>query len=136
MTLNTWTPENLFKKITPEATAIALQEYIHIGALDNLEPVIESLTPEQIAGLTPLMKQSIEFWYTTADKLSQEEVIYLIHFFTLAEEKNSSLFAGKHSPVIALNKLLKKRNTPLSKEQLLWIKSHSSNRFLPNGSAL
>jgi hypothetical protein len=136
MTLNTWTPENASAKISADDIEKTLLEYIHIGAQQNLEQAIAELSPQQIQALTPLMKQDIAFWHTAADKLGTAEVIHLIHFFTLAEEKNSQLFAGKQSPVIALNKLLKKRNTPLSKEELLWIKSHSSNRFLPNGSVL
>lgn len=136
MTLNTWTPESQLAAISATDTAATLQEYIHIGAQENLEQCIENLSPDQIQALTPLMKQDIGFWHSAADKLSNTEVIHLIHFFTIAEEKNSQLFAGKQSPVIALNRLLKQRNSPLSKEELLWIKSHSSNRFLPNGSVL
>jgi hypothetical protein len=136
MNINTWSPNNDGSTSSLDAHTISLQAYIEIGASDSIESTIDALPENTIALVTPLIKQDINFWQIAAEKLSSENIIHLIRFFTLAEEKHSALFAGNDSSVIALNKLLKLRKTPLSKNELLWIKAHTSNRYLPNGSIL
>lgn len=134
MSINTWIPAPEKNADTINISTQQLQELISIGKDNNIAEAIMQLSLSQIDTLAPLMKQPAAFWHNTAAALSAEDIVALIRFFTLAEEKHSALFAGNQSPVIALNKLLRKRDTPLPKAELLWIKAHSSNRFLPNGS--
>ncbi|MGB5325866.1 MAG: hypothetical protein WBN40_10640, partial [Pseudomonadales bacterium] len=57
----------------------------------------------------------------------------LMRFFTCAEMQLPGWQAGDKSPVIAINKILKRRGHKLDKAMLGWIRQHSDNRFLPNG---
>lgn len=134
MSINTWSPDSENTDIT--ASALELKEYIDIGASDAIVIAVENLSAKNIHLLTTLIKQDSVFWQTAAKNLSTENIIHLMRFFTLAEEKHSALFAGKEASVIGLNKVLKIRKTPLPKEELLWIKAHTTNRYLPNGSVL
>lgn len=134
MSLGTWEPESPSTTIKPEQ--LNLSDFVAIGYSENRQAEIQGLDNERITALRPLMKQSKDFWFDAAAEKTRDDIIALIHFFTLAEELHSELFAGDQSPVIALNKLLRKRKEPLDKEMLLWIKANSSNRFLPNGSVL
>lgn len=136
MSINTWNPDSELQKKTPAATSINLQDYIDTGASASIEEEIRELAKSRIDELTPLMKQPENYWRTATKSLPDANLWHLIRFFTVAEEIHGQLFAGKESPVIALNRLLKQRNAPLSREQILWIKSHTTNRYLPNGSVL
>lgn len=85
------------------------------------------------AALSYCMKQNQDYWFSCAEALNNDELWQLMQFFTLAEEADTAWAAGDQSPVIHLNKLRKSRDEKLQKEQLQWIREHSSNRFLPNG---
>lgn len=130
--MGTWDPDSINK--TLNSTDIDITPFIILGAEKNVHEAVANLSSETINTLTPIMKQERSFWHTVASNLSNDDIINLIRFFTLAEEQHSQLFAGDSSPVIGLNQSLKQRKTPLSKELLQWIKNNSSNKFLPNGS--
>lgn len=132
MSLGTWDPDSENK--TLNTTDVDINQYIPLGEETAVEKTTADLSNDAINTLTPLMKQERSFWHSVATNLSDDEIIKLIRFFTLAEEKHSQLYAGDNSPVIGLNQSLKQRKKPLSKEFLQWIKTHSSNKFLPNGS--
>ncbi len=134
MSLGTWTP-NTEKKVL-DINEIDISQFIPLGSEENVSISVTTLTDEQLHLLTTLIQQERDFWQQAAVDLSAENIICLIRFFTLVEEQHSQLTAGNNSPVITLNKILKQRKTPLSKEMLQWIKTNSSNRFLPNGSVL
>ena len=130
MAIETWSPDT-----EPESSeAFDLAKLLNIALLDNRDATVFHLTDEQINWLQPLMKQSKNFWHNHCSELPIETLKSLIYFFTLSEEKYSVLEAGNDSPVIAFNKILKEKKSPLSKEDLLWIKENSRNKFLPNGS--
>ena len=78
------------------------------------------------------MQQSKASWHTVARALSNDELIALIRFFTVAESL-PGWQAGNQSPVIWLNQVLKQRGVKLDRTLLQWIKAHSDNRFLPHG---
>jgi hypothetical protein len=132
MSTNTWIPDSPL----PASNSIDLKKIIAIGQAENIETLVEQLPKLDIDTLTPVMKQNIEYWHSQITTFHRSDIIALIRFFTLAEEKHSQLFAGKQSPVIALNKWLKLQKMPLNKDELLWIKNNTSNRYIPNGSAL
>ncbi|CAA0084778.1 Uncharacterised protein [BD1-7 clade bacterium] len=134
MTLGTWDPNIANKKLEAKETDLA--NYIEWGAEEIVESQCKNLPPETLSILIPLMKQSRTFWQEATESLVVDDVIKLIRFFTLAEEHNSQLEAGNDSPVIGLTRALKSRGESLDKTLLLWIRQHSSNRYLPNGSVL
>lgn len=111
-----------------------MSEWINLGDKSQVNDNVSRLTQEQLAQLQVLIRKTAEFWRQTASELNNDSIFTLIYFFTVAEEKHSVLKMGNNSPVIALNQVLKSRNCLLSKDDLLWIKQNSSNRFLPNGS--
>ena len=66
---------------------------------------------------------------------SSERLIEWVRVLTLAEESVPGCEAGAKSPVIALARLLRDRGD-YPAELTSWIKSVSSNRFLPYGSLM
>lgn len=134
MTISTWNPAASKKNVT--AREINLDSWIVMGEEMHVESQVKQLSSKAIDELTPLMKQETTFWQEAAKEIPSEKILCLIRFFTLAEEIHHQLSAGENSPVIALNRILKSRKQPLSKEMLAWIKKNSTNRFLPNGSVL
>ncbi|MBB5212908.1 hypothetical protein [Microbulbifer hydrolyticus] len=72
-------------------------------------------------------------WLEEAPNWNSTQVWALIRFFTLAEMQLQDWQGGAESPVIPLAKSLRQRKMPLQREQLLWIRQHSDNRYLPYG---
>ncbi|HEY8569336.1 hypothetical protein [Microbulbifer sp.] len=72
-------------------------------------------------------------WLEEAAQWDDGQVWALIRFFTLAEAQLQDWQGGAESPVIPLAKSLRLRKSPLAREQLLWIRQHSDNRYLPYG---
>ncbi|NRB41258.1 MAG: hypothetical protein HRU20_22760 [Pseudomonadales bacterium] len=134
MSIASWQPDS--EKQTLALTDDDLQNFIALGAEDDVEKSTQNISDDDLKTLQPLMSQPRKLWMTLADTLSIQDLHNLIRFFTLVEANNSSLEAGNDSPVIAFNKCLRKRGHALDKEFLLWIKQHSSNQFIPNGSVL
>ncbi len=101
---------------------------------DNLDSLNNFLTEKERETHRPIMIKDKEAWFSAADNFSDEELIALIQFFTLAETHYANWSAEEKSPVIWLTKLLKKRKKPLDKELLKWIKNNNNNKFLPFGA--
>jgi hypothetical protein len=76
---------------------------------------------------------SKDAWFDALKNFSNDELIALIQFFTLAEVHFSNWNAEEKSPVIWIAKLLRKRRQSLDKELLIWIKNNNKNKFLPFG---
>ncbi len=81
-----------------------------------------------------LMRQPQSAWETAAAALDEEKIICLIRFFAAAEMQLPGWYGGDHSPVIWLARTLRQQNRRLSREMLLWLRSHSDNRYLPHGN--
>lgn len=73
-------------------------------------------------------------WNNALTAFSPEQHIQLIRFFTLAEMQLPGWQAGEKSPVIAITQHLKQCGGKLEKSDLMWIRKHSTNRFIPNGA--
>jgi hypothetical protein len=82
------------------------------------------------------MRASRDRWIEATGNLNDADLIHLIKALTIAEMCIPGCTVAEKSPVIYLNRLLKQRGSRLSRDDLLWIKQHSSNRFIPNGPAL
>ena len=74
-------------------------------------------------------------WEKFTESLSVEEVIKLIRLATLAEMRYASMQCGAKSPVIKLVKILKSKSA-FSDELQKWIKSVTTNRYLPHGDLM
>ncbi len=115
---------------------------VDAARLRGLLAVCRAAGPDLAASLPPgfvqdnamLMKQE-EGDFAAAGELTDEEVIDLIRFFTVAEMQLPGWEGGKTNPVIYLVKILKHRDG-FSAELRKWIKANTDNRWLPHGSAL
>jgi len=80
-----------------------------------------------------MMRQRPDYWYTVADKLSDQELIGLIKSLTMAEVTLPNFRAGSVAPVIFLYRRLGERNTVEMNPLADWILSHTHNDYLPWG---
>ncbi|WP_439134231.1 hypothetical protein [Pseudomaricurvus sp.] len=134
MTVGAWNPEQGQQAADFSIDHKVLASFIELSENQQLEDLNKVLSDDIKSQQAPLMKLSKDVWVKTAESFSDEQVVHLVRFFTLAEMQLSGWEAGGESPVIGLVKALRLRKSPPDKELLLWIKSHSDNRFLPNGA--
>lgn len=133
MSLGSWDPSIEAQQKTLAIEASILQRFIAASQSDSLDDIANVLNDDEQSLYAALMTLAANDWQQAVEALDAESIYHLMRFLTVAEMDYAGWEAGEHSPVIHLNKLLKKRKTPLGKEQVLWIKSHTRNRFLPNG---
>ncbi|MBU3070972.1 hypothetical protein KOI40_14200 [Aestuariicella sp. G3-2] len=134
MTVGAWDPNQAQQADNFSIDHDVLKAFIALSEQQQLNDLKSTLNDDIKISQAPLMKLSKDTWIKTAESLSDEQVIHLVKFFTLAEMQLSGWEAGAESPVIGLVKALRLRKSPPDKELLLWIKSNSDNRFLPNGA--
>ena len=105
-------------------------------ASEQLEVDDFGLSAHEIARLAPFTRQqgSID-WAELTQSLNDEQIIGLVRLFTLAESAFPAWEAGARSPVVALVALLKSRDA-YPGDLTRWIKTNTSNRFLPHGSLM
>lgn len=136
MSVGSWDP----KLAKPDAgVAISpelLARFIALSRQTQLDSIAASVDAKQQQLYAELMTLPQREWEAAVNTLTEADIYHLMRFFTLAEMQLPGWEAGDKSPVIWLNKILKARGEPLSKDQILWIKQHTRNRFLPYGSAL
>lgn len=124
-----WDPQATPVKITPEL----LSRFISLGEHADNKNLGEMLNQDEQMQYAPLMRLAHKQWCHQTKTLDANQLWQLIRFFTIAEMKLSGWRADEHSPVIAIARVLKDKGNPLDREQLLWLRAHSDNRFLPNG---
>ncbi len=90
-------------------------------------------SPEDILGCSSSIAKS--GWEQFTESSSVDEVIRLIRLATLAEMRYASMQCGAKSPVIKLVKILKSKSA-FSDELQQWIKSVTTNRYLPYGDLM
>lgn len=129
----TWDPNIEQQKSNFAIDQQRLQQYIALSRNNLLDQLDQQLSNEDKQSQAPLMQQSREDWISAGESFSDDDIIHLIRFFTLAEQL-PGWESGNNSPVIALGKILKKRAVGINKELLIWIKANSRNQFLPHGS--
>jgi len=134
MSLGSWDPSTGSNDSTYKIDIEFLQSIIQWVKGDNWEDIENFLTLEQQQKHQAIMLLPKSEWFSIEDKLLNDDIISLIQFFTLAEMKYNEWSAEEKSPVIWLNKLLRKKGSALDKELLLWIKSQSTNKFIPHGA--
>lgn len=136
MSVDSWDPKLQQTGSGASISDATLSLFIRISQQEQLGQLAEVLTAEEQQRHASLMTLPQVIWEQAAGALPDREIYDLIRFFTMAEMQLSGWEAGDKSPVIWLNKILKARGKPLGKEQILWIKQHTRNRFLPHGPLL
>ncbi|MFQ3200880.1 MAG: hypothetical protein ACI9SK_001610 [Zhongshania sp.] len=131
MTIGTWTPENDKSDLSIDLQW--LQRCIVINNENQLEELPSPFTDDEQQRYGVFMRVSHRHWQAATAELSNDDIIALIRFFTRAEKRISGWDAGKESPAIWLNKVLRSRGEKLDRDMLLWIRNNSDNRFIPNG---
>ena len=131
MTIGVWEPAKDAAEQGLSLDDLKAYAVLTDGALENLAA---SLTAAQISDDGRLMRLDEAPWQV-ATALSDEELIGLVRFFTLAEMQLPGWDGGKQSPVIYLVRILKQRGafTPMLRQ---WVKANTDNRYLPNGALL
>ena len=120
----------------PDKGDVALDATL-VARLTSLASQIETptlgLAADEVVRFAALMRRPREAWSAVAKNLVDGDLVTLIRFFTLAEQRLPNWEAGAQSPVIPLAAELRARGT-YPKELTRWIKASTRNRFLPWGS--
>lgn len=113
----------------------------HVRALDNsvrgLSPENDVLRPDDAdaARLREVVNAQPDARAALFAERSSEQLVGWLRVLTLAEEAIPGCAAGAKSPVIQIARLLRERGDyPVA--LTAWIRSVSSNRFLPYGSLM
>lgn len=132
MTVGSWNPdvkENAQHTLLPAETVARLLEF---EGQERLENLAEVLVGDEAQALSVTITLDHDIWLAAAQSLSDEALLTLIRFFAVAENL-PGWEAMEKSPVIPLAKTLRKRGARLDKSFLQWLRSVSSNRYLPYG---
>lgn len=132
MSIGSWTPESS----SSSDSAISqdfLQRALHIVDNDQIHSLMDALTEEEKAQYS-IMHCETQPWSDALKGYDNDKLIKLIKFFALAEMQLPGWQAGENSPVIAINRYLVSQGDKLDKSTLLWLREHSTNRFIPNGA--
>ncbi|WP_226667801.1 hypothetical protein [Microbulbifer aggregans] len=132
MSVGAWEPEDLeSNKSSRQELDKAILEKL-INAMGEESESVTTLDAE-LTGANWLAGLPAQQWLEEAKTMDPASIWALIRFFTMAEMQLPDWQGGAESPVIPLAKSLRQRKLPLSREQLLWIRQHSDNRYLPYG---
>ena len=136
MSLGSWNPEDGSQSLVYTVDPGLLKRCAAFATTDNWGGIANWVQAELPATAKQMMKLDANAWQQPLHDLDNETLAQLIRFFTVAEQQLPEWHGGDQSPVIWISRSLKKRGAPLSREQVLWIKANSDNRFLPNGPIL
>jgi len=136
MSVGSWTPESSDVSGSYQPSEHTLKLFIALSRQNELENLQARMTKEQIEKECKVMKVTMSDWQSLTRSFDNDDLYHLIRFFTRSEMLLAGWEAGAESPVVWLSKILRQRKSPLKKEQLQWIKSHSTNRFIPNGALI
>ena len=110
-----------------------LKSVIRIMNTLTNDDISSVLTKEEIVKHQAIMLQPKEQWLAISEKLTSDDLITLLRFFTLAEVIYPNWQAEDKSPVISLTKLLRQRGNKMDKSLLKWIEANNPNKFVPYG---
>jgi len=135
MTTGTWDPSSKASTLDVSIDPALLQRFLVLAENDQLSDLEKQIDKPDRSQYS-IMQADLTAWKKALNDYSEAQLIALIRFFTLVEMALPEWTAGAKSPVISINKILKRRGHKLDKAMLLWIKQNSDNRFIPNGSPL
>ena len=134
MSVGTWEPPGKKKRTNIKLSLI--RKFLSFAESVDFEHKLDN-TGLRSAGLEKeswVMSKEKEYW-TELVSLELEELESLARLFTIIERDLSGWEGGKYCPVIYIVKELRKRGDSIS-ELKRWIKTNSTNRYLPYGSAI
>ncbi|TNF35999.1 MAG: hypothetical protein EP312_02380 [Gammaproteobacteria bacterium] len=134
MSIGTWSPDTGTVSVNTTLDKSWLDRFIAFSRDEELTQLPSLLTPQAQGDLAAYMLVSHSDWQAAVDGYDTDSLWHLMRFLVMAEMHLPGWQAGADSPVIALNKVLKQHAAPLTREQLQWIRTHSDNRFIPNGA--
>ena len=132
MSLGSWNPADGKETVQYTLDTRLLQQISNTDWQTDLAAFSNTLP----SGSNHMMKLDASVWVEALSAFSRSELWSLIQFFTLLEQQDALYYAGDKSHVIGLNKLLKQRGENLTRDEVLWIKANTDNRYLPNGPLL
>ena len=135
MTTGSWDPSTQTSSVDVSIDQSLLLRFIALVEADAIGDLNSSMSEED-KQQNELMQADAARWQATLADYSDDQLIALIQFFTVVEMQLPHWMGGAKSPVISINKVLRSRGQKLDRDMLLWIKAHSDNRFIPNGSPL
>lgn len=135
MSLGSWDPDAAQQQVDFKADQSQLERFITLSRDNLLDNLAQHLSAEEQQIQAGWMQLPANRWEAEAVNCSDEDIVHLMRFFTMAEAL-PGWEAGASSPVIYLGKQLKKRKLGISKDLTLWIRQHSENRYLPHGPLL
>lgn len=130
MSIGNWTPTNP----DAEIDSALLETGLTASREGKLEELTQILSLDQQTDLASQLRLPKETWLIALEHYNSEQLKALLRFFVRAEMLVPGCEVGDQSPAIWANKLLRQRGDPLTKEDLLWIRENTNNRFIPNGS--
>ena len=131
MAIDVWEPQ---KPLSIDEALLQELAAVYRNGMDQGQALDEQLGETWIKDKAQLMHQEPGA-FAAAENLSDEALVDVVHFFTLAEMQLPGWEAGNKNPVIYLVKVLKDRGA-FDPELRRWIKANNDNRYLPYGSAL
>lgn len=134
--IDSWDPNQEKENASKQIDQQALLQFIGISESGLLGALDQQLTPEDVESNRYLMKRHKDEWASISENFSNDQLVHLIRFFTLAEVQLVGWEAGSLSPVIWLCRALKKRGAFPDHELIQWIKDNTDNKFLPYGNIL
>ncbi|MBD2859691.1 hypothetical protein IB286_11825 [Spongiibacter sp. KMU-158] len=132
MSIGSWTPEN--EKAKLEIEPEWLRRCLSLSGDAALAALPSPFTEAEQQQYSAFMRFSPEHWQQAVASFSNDELRTLMRFFAVAEWRISGWDAGDQSPVIWINRVLRQRGEKLTREELLWLRANSENRFIPNGA--
>ena len=134
MSVGTWEPPKKTKRTHIELNLI--RRFVNFAKEFDLERKI-AFADMRAAGLENeswVMSKEKDYWPELVS-MELEELDLLARLFTILERDLSGWQGGKFCPVIYVVKELRKRGESIV-ELKRWIRTHSTNRYLPYGSAI
>ena len=132
MTIGSWNPDVEASAKVSELTPELIAKLLKFAEQQSVEKLAEVLKGDEAQSLSTTIKLDHQLWLGAAQSLPDQSVLALIRFFALAENL-PGWEAMEKSAVIPLAKTLRKRGAKLDKALLQWLRSVSTNRYLPYG---
>lgn len=130
MSVDSWTPPDSDQSIDKAL----LDKALEISATDQLESLAQLHTDDEAQRLAAIMRLPEARWRETLEHYSSDQLHTLLRFFVRAETLVSGCDVADQNPAIWINRLLKRRGEKLSRDELSWIRTNTTNRFIPNGA--
>lgn len=134
MSVGSWSPPTGLQTPKGRLESAWLQRFVALARDEQLEQLRERLSTDEQQRMAACLLADPAAWTEAVLDYDDESLWQLMRFLAVAEMQLPGWQAGAKSPVITLNRILKQRGQPLSREQLQWLRQNSDNRFLPNGA--